>query len=219
MASEKNNAIGVSQKVDEVAGRVAEVERLLRPDITKMRSLDSQLGALSKTDFVLLTEPVAHANAIHLALVKILLSQDFDVIYVTYNRESDTWAREFAALEIPFSRVAFVDGASKSPRFSGMRPPHVFTLEHSSDLAETLDAIDAAGEKLGEHKQCVVLDSLSTLLIFSHLRGVQKFTHVLRSHLHDRGMAGIVLIGNEGNASLVHSVSPFFDRVIALSHV
>lgn len=210
---------GVSGRVDEVEGRVREVERLLRPDITKMRSLEGQLGKLAKNDFVLLSEPVSHANVVNLALVKILLDQDFDVVYVTFNRESETWIREFKELELPLKRIAFVDGTSRNPRFSGMKAPVVIGLEHSSDLMEALIAIDRAREALAPVKQWVVLDSLSTLLIFNRSQTVEKFAHLLRAFLHERDMGGLVLVGHESSSRLVNIVAPFFDRVVNLPHV
>ena len=215
----ENNASPVSGNVDEVEGRIQAVERLLRPDITKVRSLEAQLGKVAKNDFILLTEPVAHANIVNLALTKIMLDQGFDIIYVTFNRDSDTWNHEFKVLDLPPKRIAFVDATTRNPRFSGMRPPFVISLEHSGDLMEIPDAIDAASEKLGPVKQCVILDSLSTLLIFNRSQTVEKFAHVLRNHLHERNMAGLVLAGHETSTRLVNIVAPFFDRVINLPRI
>jgi len=118
---------------------------------------------------------------------------------------------------IDIKKFCFVDGVTKTADPSAKSDGNVKYVSSPSALTQ-LSVMTIADCK--EHKpECVLFDSLSTLLIYQKGDVVTQFIHSLTGKIRTFGCVGIftALEGDIGS-DLIKEMGMFVDKVIRLKH-
>ena len=150
------------------------------------------------------------------SIIRGLLSRGYVVIIVTTNQPYSILKKAYEKDGIDLSRVGFIDAIT---RYAVGEVPvgakGVRFTSSPSDLTQLGIAISDALKDLGGRKAAILLDSVSTMLIYLPSTNLSKFIHFVSSKLKILDMAGIFLAVQDGlDPTLLSQLTTFVDQVV-----
>ncbi len=136
-------------------------------------------------------------------------------IYVSTNKPYSTASKELKELGV-LDEITFVDCASG---LCGEHPEEekVIFLKNPADLTNLSIILDEYFHKLGEGS-FLVFDSLSTMLIYTPIDVLTKFTHSLGVKIKSHGIKSLILaVNQEAVKELVNFLSTVADKIMYLT--
>ena len=176
-------------------------------------SLSESLEGLERPIVLCLVDPNRYQESVELVL-RYLTVKNSRGIYITFNKPSETLTKLFEKVGLPVESLFFIDGITmvSSPVEDGS---HTF-LGPAADLSNLCVATSKAVSRFSEEK-FIVLDSLSTLLIYNDGRAVCKFAHLLTEKMRRWGTRGFLLtVELSPKRDLVPQLAPFCDKVVRI---
>jgi KaiC/GvpD/RAD55 family RecA-like ATPase len=135
-------------------------------------------------------------------------------IYVTLNKPFSVLMKNFENAGVPVGSLFFVDGITNVP-----------SLEEGKDHACLGSGIDLSNLCIGiskavnmfEGEKFLLLDSLSTLLIYNDPKSVSKFAHLLTEKMRRWNTSGSLLtVEMNAEKDVVSQLAPFCDKVVKI---
>jgi KaiC/GvpD/RAD55 family RecA-like ATPase len=150
------------------------------------------------------------------AIIRGLLSRGYVVIIVTTNQPYSILKKAYEKDGIDLSRVGFIDAIT---RYAVGEVPvgarGVRFISSPSDLTQLGIAISDSLKDMGGKKAAILLDSVSTMLIYLPSANLSKFIHFVSSKLKILDMAGIFLAVQDGlDPILLSQLTTFVDQVV-----
>ena len=150
------------------------------------------------------------------SIIKGLLSRGYVVIIVTTNQPYSILKKAYEKDGIDLSKVRFIDAITRyavGEVPSGV--PNARFTSSPSDLTQLGIAISDSLKDLGGRKAAILLDSVSTMLIYIPSANLSKFIHFVSSKLKILDMAGIFLAVEDGlDPMLLSQLTTFVDQVV-----
>jgi hypothetical protein len=150
------------------------------------------------------------------AIIKSLLSRGYVIIVVTTNQPYSILKKTYEKDGVDLSRVGFIDAITRyavgevPPGAKGVR----FTSS-PSDLTQLGIAISDSLKDMSGRKAAILIDSVSTMLIYLPSANLSKFIHFVSSKLKILDMAGIFLAVEDGlDPTLLSQLTTFVDQVV-----
>ncbi|MGA2934723.1 MAG: hypothetical protein ABSD81_06165 [Methanomicrobiales archaeon] len=149
-------------------------------------------------------------------IIRSLLSRGYLVIVITTNQPYAILKKAYEKDGIDLSRVGFIDAIT---RYAVGEVPAgakgVRFTSSPSDLTQLGIAISDSLKDMGGRKAAILLDSVSTMLIYLPSTNLSKFIHFVSSKLKILDMAGIFLAVEDGlDPTLLSQLTTFVDRVV-----
>jgi hypothetical protein len=150
------------------------------------------------------------------SIIRGLLSRGYVVIIVTTNQPYSILKKAYEKDGIDLSKVRFIDAIT---RYAIGEVPSGVTgarfTSSPSDLTQLGIAISDSLKDLGGRKVAILLDSVSTMLIYLPSANLSKFIHFVSSKLKILDMAGIFLAVEDGlDPILLSQLTTFVDQVV-----
>jgi hypothetical protein len=150
------------------------------------------------------------------SIIKALLSKDYLVIVVTTNQPYAILKKTYEKDGIDLSRVGFIDAITRYA--VGEVPVGVKGVRFTSspsDLTQLGIAISDSLKDMGGQKAAILIDSVSTMLIYLPSTSLSKFIHFISSKLKILDMSGIFLAVEDGlDPTLLSQLTTFVDQVV-----
>ena len=150
------------------------------------------------------------------SLIRGLLARGYVVIVVTTNQPYSILRKAYEKDGIDLSKLRFIDAITKyaiGEVPSGI-PGARFTSS-PSDLTQLGIAIGDSLKEMSGRKAAILLDSVSTMLIYLPSANLSKFIHFVSSKLKILDMAGIFLAVEDGlDPILLSQLTTFVDQVV-----
>ena len=150
------------------------------------------------------------------SIIKGLLSRGYVVIIVTTNQPYSILKKAYEKDGIDLSKVRFIDAITRyavGEVPSGV--PMVRFTSSPSDLTQLGIAIGDSLKDLSGRKAAILLDSVSTMLIYLPSANLSKFIHFVSSKLKILDMTGIFLAVEDGlDPMLLSQLTTFVDQVV-----
>ncbi len=150
------------------------------------------------------------------SIIRGLLSRGYVVIIVTTNQPYSILKKAYEKDGIDVSKIRFIDAITRyaiGEVPSGV-PGARFTSS-PSDLTQLGIAISDSLKDLSGKKAAILLDSVSTMLIYLPSANLSKFIHFVSSKLKILDMAGIFLAVEDGlDPMLLSQLTTFVDQVV-----
>ncbi len=176
-------------------------------------SLAESLEGLEKPIVLGLVDPNRYQEAVELVL-RYLTGRIHFGIYITFNKPFATLTKSFEKVGLPVESLFFIDGITMVS--SPIEERSHTLLGPATDLSNLCVATSKAVSQSNEEK-FIVLDSLSTLLIYNDGRAVAKFAHLLTEKMRRWGTSGFLLTCEMNpKRDLVPTLAPFCDKVVKL---
>jgi len=151
-------------------------------------------------------------------IIKSLLSRGYMVMVVTTNQPYSILKKAYEKDGIDLSRVGFIDAITRyavGEIPAGARG--VRFTSSPSDLTQLGIAISDSLKDMGGKKAAILLDSVSTMLIYLPSANLSKFIHFVSSKLKILDMTGIFLAVEDGlDPILLSQLTTFVDQVVMM---
>lgn len=150
------------------------------------------------------------------AIIKSLIARGYLVIVVTTNQPYAILKKAYEKDGIDLSRLGFIDAITRyAVGEVPMGAKGVRFTSSPSDLTQLGIAISDSLKDMGGRKAAILLDSVSTMLIYLPSANLSKFIHFISSKLKILDMAGIFLAVEDGlDPTLLSQLTTFVDQVV-----
>lgn len=176
--------------------------------------LEQRLDAENLTGIILAVVDAADFPEANTGLVGYFEKRKMPGVFVSVNKPIATLLAPWPANSFVSQSIDFVDCISQMSGTRELVGPHVHYLESPQQLVELSGKIsELLSKKTG--KRFLVIDSLSTLLIYNRPESIEKFVHAVTNKI--RGMpvfAVLLMIKTAENLDVQRIVSQFCDHVI-----
>ncbi|MBN2043118.1 MAG: hypothetical protein JW754_04915 [Candidatus Aenigmarchaeota archaeon] len=174
--------------------------------IKELESLNGQYSALVIT-------PVEKMQDISNRIIKSFAKKSNKGVYIALNKPHDSIEKVLQGMKINTGGIHFIDCirtiAEDSP---GERVAHI---QNPSDITSMNIALNQFMEKI-EGEKYIVLDSLTTLLIYNKENLVIMFVKALIDEARKYEAKMIILTPEPRGGELINKVALFFDKVIRI---
>ncbi len=142
--------------------------------------------------------------------------KDHTVIYIAANKPADIVLKKMTERKISSKNIFTIDTVTKMMKEATRRVPNTLFTSSPENLTELSIAISQV-LKNTKGKKCLVLDSVSILMMYNNFEMVMKFMHFLIYSL-EKYDAGAVLITmkNEIDPKLKSHLGQLCDRVMVI---
>ncbi|KAF1078200.1 hypothetical protein [Methanogenium sp. MK-MG] len=149
-------------------------------------------------------------------LVREIQHLHYQIIMITFNQPSPILKRTYLKNDIDLDTIIFIDAVSKYAL--GTLPQDIdraVFINNPRNLTNLSVAISEMLKEFAGTNICVILDSITTMLIYLSSGDISKFTHFMTSKLAILGMPGcFIAVENGLNPALMTHLSTFTDEVI-----
>lgn len=150
-----------------------------------------------------------------LEIVKLMQSLRNFGVYFTVNKPFQDLSQQLAPKGIDCSKVFFIDAISAISERSGADSSSAVFLDSPTDLIEVNNSISRSIPS--KKASFVLVDSLSTLLLYNKPMSVERFVHSLVGKIRGEHCMGFLLtVKSAEHSGFVETVSQFVDSIIEL---
>ncbi len=206
--------------LDKKAGgkdRAAEIDKLmkyLQPGRGLGISIMKSLEELPETYTVLATASRKKYALLGEELIKYFLKQGAQGIFITTNKPASTLIESLEKNSVDWSRLFLIDVVSVRSNEQQLSEENVIYVDSPEDLTELDAAINDCIKKALEKNRFLVLDSLTTLLVYNPERTVERFMHSLSGKTRANQFKAIFTLASETKKETLGIISQFCDNVL-----
>ncbi|MGC8993464.1 MAG: DUF7504 family protein [Candidatus Aenigmatarchaeota archaeon] len=134
-------------------------------------------------------------HKVHLSILKTLIKEKkFSGIYITVNKPYFDLIKYLKENGISTENIFFIDAISKSVSKEIKMTDNCLFIPSPSHLTDLGIALTEALENMeNKENKFLLLDSISTLLIYNNFETVAKFIHFIISRLRVFGLIGLIV--------------------------
>jgi len=179
--------------------------------------LKKEFDALPMEAQVLMVEMEDHLT-INIELLRYLLSRFNRGIYITVNQPIHSFIPKLEGEKIDHKRLYFIDGITKKSAGKELEGDAYYYIETPRDLVDLIFDLEKIVKKidLEKEKVFVVLDSITTLLIYNDQRVIEKFAHNMVGRMRSWKMASIMLTSAQTGGEIATFLEQFCDKKITI---
>ena len=178
-----------------------------------MTVISDSLESLEKPVVLALIDPIRYQEAV-IGLLRYFMGKVPRGIYVSLNKPYAVLAKTFEKSGISVDSLFFVDAITNVPALQ--EETDHSCLGSTVDLSSLCIATSKAVNRFAEDK-FLVLDSLSTLLIYNESKAVAKFAHLLTEKMRRWNTSGSLLtVEMNAEKDVVSQLAPFCDKVVRI---
>jgi len=175
--------------------------------------ISDSLESLEKPVVLALIDPIRYQEAV-IGLLRYFMGKVPRGIYVSLNKPYAVLAKTFEKSGISVDSLLFVDAITNVPALQ--EETDHSCLGSTVDLSSLCIATSKAVNRFAEDK-FLVLDSLSTLLIYNESKAVAKFAHLLTEKMRRWNTSGSLLtVEMNAEKDVVSQLAPFCDKVVRI---
>lgn len=141
-------------------------------------------------------------------------------VYVTINKPYEYMKESLSEAGIDPRMVIFVDAITKTVGGKADKVNGCIFLNRINDLTDMAVAISNAVQAISTNKKFIVIDSISTLLIYNSNVSVSKFIHFLTGKMRIWKISGILTtLRDNKDDILLSQLTLFCDKRIDISQI
>jgi hypothetical protein len=198
--------------------KVQETERRVESSVESIyKQLKTQLSDVKKSSIVLISmESQQHTEAVSSVLKVFVNDMKMGGIYVSVSKPYEQITKAMELAKVRSSNLFFIDCISHMAGKLPEKAENAVFIENPSSLEEISLYIDKLMVRIPEPK-FILLDSLSSLLIYNNERSVEEFTHLVINKMRLENVGGIIVSIKQKEAeALTNTLIPMCDREIVL---
>ncbi len=191
-----------------------QIQDLLRPGKEFDMRLQSHVSQLSFGTNNLVLVGLRDYATTPQALLSYFQKEKIPGIYITINKPYEDLTK---TLSNPPENVKYVDVITALTGRETEDTQHVTYLDSPLALVELNLAIADQLKALVSNKKFLILDSVSTLLVYNSPQAVEKFCHTVIAKNRNESVLGLfIMIESEEHHSVVETLAQFVDKVISI---
>jgi len=178
----------------------------------------AEFGEVETDSIVILSfKPENHSDAVTALLDVYVNQKKASGVYVAVSKPYESIIGFMKKESIPEDKVAFVDCISKMAGKTYDASDRVTYVETPTALEEIKMTITNMMQKIESENKFVILDSLSSLLIYNKEKSVEELSHLLIGRLRAEGFGGVILATEgPGVSDVVRTLTVSADKKIGI---
>ncbi|HIH09856.1 MAG TPA: hypothetical protein HA254_04255 [Candidatus Diapherotrites archaeon] len=141
--------------------------------------------------------------------------RDDEIIYITLNAGFPKIKHDFEREKRDYANIRFLDMVSVEAGERVVDDPNAVYISSPSDLTDCMVNTERLLAAKEGKKVLVILDSISTMLIYNNPSVVEKFTHTLLGKINAANASAIVFSSDyEERDAITSTIGQFFDRTV-----
>lgn len=181
------------------------------------RSIDMKVNEvfedLPKSFALILVLPRAQHELRYLRLVKYFTDKNLPGIYITLNKSTSELLEEMKPQGIKIEKIIFIDSVTKMADGAEIKSDNISYLESPDDITELNFECEHAINRLKKGEGFVIVDSITTLLVYNKAATVEKFIHTLSQKVKNLGLQGIFFAAESTDKETLDTISQFCDDI------
>ena len=190
---------------------------LLRPGRNTYLKIAEILGNPSQSSVILIIEKMSQHIATRTELFRYLKANDYEGIYVTLNTPIANLVDTLEKASINIENTYFIDGVTKTTESEAIESEHCRYLESPRDVVDLSILIDELLSKIQHPKKVVVIDSISTLMVYNSEQAIKQFAHSITGKIKSKNASGIIIASDDTDNEALNSIAHFCDKTLKLS--
>lgn len=172
-------------------------------------------GDLTSEQIILIQSEAQSLKKVNTEAVKSITEDGFHVIMVTTNQPSLILSKMYSRAGINLQNVCFIDAISNYAL--GKEEENNETtlfIGNPADLTDIGIALTKILNKIGTDDVCVVLDSISTMLIYASSSKISKFLHYLTNKIRLADIHCVLFAAKNGlDPGFMVQLTTFVDEI------
>lgn len=191
-----------------------QLTELLRPGKEFENNLFGMLQTLSPGSINLLVVKLHDYSSAAHALLSYYHAQKMPGVYVSVNKPTQDILKGFS---VPLAQTQFVDAITALTGKGTEDTQQITFIDSPLALVELNLAISDRMKSVVSNQKFLILDSISTLLVYNTPQSVEKFCHTVIAKNRSENVVGLLLmIESEDHHDVVETLAQFVDRVIVV---
>ncbi|HZX19596.1 MAG TPA: ATPase domain-containing protein [archaeon] len=150
------------------------------------------------------------------AMVKKYMEKDACIIYITLSTGYNKLKEDFEKEKINTKDIQFIDMVSKDRGVEIKDTAQVKYVESPMELTDCLIKMDKLISE-NKEKTIVILDSVSTMLVYNQPTSIEKFVHSLIGKISVANASAILFSSNaKESKSITNTIGHFVDKIVEL---
>lgn len=163
---------------------------------------------------LIISRPFEYTEAQLATLRYFITHRKMSGIYITVNKPYESIHAALEAGKVDVSGTEFIDLVSEMSGCKILENESCTYLESASALTELLNLLDSKIPELKSEQSFIVVDSISTLLIYNDSKEVEKFIHLLIGRAREHKVSILLLaIKTDEQSAALQTISQFCDKV------
>jgi KaiC/GvpD/RAD55 family RecA-like ATPase len=173
---------------------------------------------MKKTGWVTLVQvpPKSHMN-VNVEALKILINElGFKCIYITLGKGFVELDRLFKTAGVQTSNLYFIDAISQMYGAEHASTKRCMYTAGPIDVDSITVSLRELMVQLGEEKKCILLDSVTTVLLYNSLPRTLRFSQFLTKTIKEMGVTGVMVSLSKGETTmqLIKELDVLCDEVL-----
>lgn len=173
-------------------------------------------GDLTAEQMILVQAEAHLLKKVNTEVVQNITAAGFRAIMITTNQPSLILSKMYSRAGINTDRVFFIDAITNYALGKDEEDTeNTLFINNPGDLTELGIALTKAMEKFENEDVCIVLDSISTMLIYTSSARILKFIHYLTNKIRLFDIHGILFAAKNGlDPGFMIQMTTFVDNII-----
>ena len=187
--------------------------------VKDVKELLTYLSSMPENFIVLINVGAEDYVGTNVAILKALADDNNKLpgVYITVNKPYTAMERLLEKEGVDTKRIYFIDCVTKMSGGGTGGGKNVFFLDTPQNLPGLGVAMSEAITVMGEGDKFLLMDSLSTLLIYHSVGTVAKFSHFLTARMRTWGLKGILMaVEKDADPEFTNQLSQFCDGVVKI---
>ncbi len=169
---------------------------------------------LPKGFCIILVENMSNYNTINTRVAKYFVDKGMHGIYVTVNKNIDELVNALEQEKVNIEGIQFIDTVTKMASDNEREGPNFYYLDSPKDMLGLSVTVEKAMAAVKSKEKFLILDSLTTLLVYNKEGSVDKFVHSLASKVKAWNANGVFILMDTADKQTISTLAQFCDEVV-----
>ena len=205
-----------SSKLEKRSLSEVELTELLGPIRDVKLKVQKVFQEMQETTSIILKENLKEYNLININILKKFVDNGIPGLYITLNKSLTALNETLIKEKVDTSKTIFIDAISRLTGAKEVEGKNFKYVDSPKNLIELNLAIEEAVKGMVGNKNFIIIDSVSTLLVYNKEKSVEKFVHSLTGKMRDWNAQGIFVVVESTNMEIINTLTQFCDKMIAI---
>jgi KaiC/GvpD/RAD55 family RecA-like ATPase len=164
----------------------------------------------------ILLETPSKYSLLNTQLVKYFVDKKMKGTYLTVNRDLSDLIETLASEGIQTGDIIFIDAVTSLAEENKLVGSNFYYVDSPKNVTDLSVQLGQALEKLGKEKKFVIIDSISTLLVYNKEAVVERFVHSLSGKIRAHNAQGVFIVVEPCKKEIISMLTQFCDKLIEL---
>lgn len=182
-------------------------------------ALQQKLSGVTGDSFLVLSVPAADAMTANVEAVRILGSEGFSGVYVALSKDYLSVSVALQKSGVDLSRIRFVDAISRMYGIAPVETEEVLYVDGPLSAEALVTGITESVRAIKSERRFVLLDSLTTILLYNSVESTVAFGTKLRQLLKREQAACIVVVAymDSANQEIIEQIADDSSEIVSVT--